>query len=130
MGFLQAELVLPHREGYAQPQEEEEEEERIHHKDVLAAKLKELKSWVELEAFCPVPRGAGKNVMAGRWVLRWKIIDGAKAVKARLVIRDFMDQQQGGLDTASFAARRTSQRLVLSVGVQYGWAIFSWDIGN
>eukprot|EP00959_Pyramimonas_sp_CCMP1952_P406558 8520971-Pyramimonas_sp.AAC.1 len=68
--------------------------------------------------------------MTGRWVLRWKIIDGAKAVKARLVIRGFMDQQQGGLDTASFTARRTSQRRVLSAGVQYGWAIFSWDIGN
>eukprot|EP00959_Pyramimonas_sp_CCMP1952_P287065 6003217-Pyramimonas_sp.AAC.1 len=68
--------------------------------------------------------------MTGRWVLRWKIIDGTKAVKARLVIRGFMDQQQGGLDTASLTARRTSQRLVLSVGVQYGWAIFSWDIGN
>ncbi|CAK0801215.1 unnamed protein product, partial [Prorocentrum cordatum] len=106
------------------------EEERIHHKDVLAAKLKELKSRAELEAFCPVPRGAGDNVMTGRWVLRWKIIDGAKTVKARLFIRGFMGQQQGGLDTASFTARSTSQRLVLGVGVQYCWAIFSWDIGN
>ena len=68
--------------------------------------------------------------MTGRWVLRWKIIDGKKQVKARLVIRGFMDQQQGALDTASFTARRSSQRLVLSVAVQHSWALFSWDIGN
>ena len=78
----------------------------------------------------PILRSQGRNVMTGRWVLRWKLIDGCKMIKARLVIRGFMDRQQGGLDTASFTARRTSQRLILSVAVQYGWRLFSWDIGN
>ena len=41
-----------------------------------------------------------------------------------------MDRQQGGLDTASFTARRTSQILILSVAVQHGWRLFSWDIGK
>ena len=41
-----------------------------------------------------------------------------------------MDRQQGSLDTASFTARRTSQRLILSVAVQHGWRLFSWGIGN
>ena len=106
------------------------EEEKKFHKEVVAAKEKELKAWVELEAIEPILRSEGRNVMTGRWVLRWKLVDGCKVIKARLVIRGFMDRQQGGLDTASFTARRTSQRMVLSVAVQYGWRLFSWDIGN
>ena len=96
----------------------------------MVAKEKELKAWVKLEAMGPIWRSQGRNVMTGRWVLRWKLIDGCKIIKARLVIRGFMDRQQGGLDTASFTARRTSQRLILSVAVQYGWRLFSWGIGN
>ena len=62
--------------------------------------------------------------------MRWKMIDGCKMIKARLVIRGFLDRQQGGLGTASFTARRTSQRLILSVAVQHGWRLFSWGTGN
>ena len=106
------------------------EEEKKFHKEVVAAKEKELEAWVELEAIEPILRSEGRNVMTGRWVLRWKLVDGCMVIKARLVIRGFMDRQQGGLDTASFTARRTSQRMVLSVAVQYGWRLFSWDIAN
>ena len=106
------------------------EEEKFYHKEVIAGKLKELQAWVDLEAFELIPRSKGKNIMTGRWVLRWKFVDGHKVVKARLVIRGFQDRQQSELDTASFTARRTSQRIVVSTAVQYDWRLFSWDIGN
>ena len=105
-------------------------EEKEHHDLVKAAKLKELQAWHDLGAWTPVPRAQGRNPMSGRWVLKWKYVDGKRIVKARLVIRGFLDKQQSNLDTSSFTARRTSQRLVVSVVVQHGWELFSWDISN
>ena len=55
------------------------------------AKEKELKAWVDLEAIEPIMRCDGRNIMTGRWVLRWKMIDGCEMIKARLLIRIFMD---------------------------------------
>ena len=72
----------------------------------------------------------GRNVMTGRWVLRWKLVDGRKMIKARLVIRGFTDGLQDGPDTTSHTARQRSQRLILNVAVQQGWRLFSWDTGN
>ena len=72
---------------------------------VIERSLDELKSkevadnWVEVEravrkdflsfhengTFKRVPRTASANVVTSRWLFKWKVIDGAKAVKARLV---------------------------------------------
>ena len=106
------------------------EEEKKHWKECVQAKRKELKAWVELESLEPAYRREATNPISARWLMKWKLVGGVWIIKARLVIRGFLDKQQNGLDTASFTASRTSQRLVLSVVVQHGWRLFSWDISN
>ena len=47
-----------------------------------AAKLSELKKWVDLFAFHRIPRKEAVNPVDSRWVLTWKIIDGVRSIKA------------------------------------------------
>ena len=42
-----------------------------------------VSSFTELKVFKPVPNSDVCNIMSSRWVLRWKLIDGHRAVKAR-----------------------------------------------
>ena len=55
-----------------------------------------------------------------RWILKWKVVDGKRVIKARLVVRGFMDGQGFGVDTNSATASRAEQRFVISIIVLRG----------
>ena len=69
-----------------------------------------------------------RNVCSSRWVLRWKLINGIRAIKARLTIRGYEDNE----DTSTFAstATRWSQRIVCSFAVLNGWSIWISDVST
>ena len=95
---------------------------------VEAAIRKEIKSFQDLETFKRAPRSSSRNICSSRWVLRWKMIDGVRSVKARLTIRGFEDVAQ---DIATYAstATRWGQRIICSIAIQYGWTLFTADVG-
>ena len=59
---------------------------KMHQKEVHAAMAKEWNSWNDHGTFKPRLRSAATNVIDSRWVLKWKIVDGVKTVKARLCV--------------------------------------------
>ena len=97
---------------------------------VQAARLKELKSWHSFGAWKLADRSTAKNVIDSRWVIKWKMIEGKKAIKARLVVRGFKDSQGDSILTAASTASRWGQRLVCQLVVQCGWKLFSFDVGS
>jgi hypothetical protein len=96
---------------------------------VNAACMKEIMSFKDNGAYEIADRANCKNLCTSRWVLRWKEIDGKRAVKARLTIRGFQDLQTD-LSTFSSTASRWTQRLILSVCVQRHWEVFVADIST
>ena len=66
--------------------------------------------------------------LSSRWVLKWKIIDKTRQVKARMVVQGFRDLQQ----VSSYASTTTrwGQRLVIVLAVQMGWPIYSADVSE
>ena len=68
--------------------------------------------------------------ITSRWVLTWKIIDGKKDVKARLVIKGFMDPQLNQIVTASATASALSHRMLASYAVNHGLQVVSYDVSQ
>jgi hypothetical protein len=69
-----------------------------------------------------------KNRIDSRWVLKWKIIDKTREVKARLCVRGFKDREAMELETFAGTATRWGQRMVYSIAAQHGWMLWSMDI--
>jgi hypothetical protein len=118
----------------SQRRELTKEEERLFSWEVRIAKLAEIRSFCQNDAF-EVCAASTLPVRAqtGRWLLTWKLAmsdDGTEtwSVKARLCIRGFEDDQQGELRVRSPTAGRTGQRLVLCTGVLKRWEVLSVDI--
>ena len=63
-------------------------------------------------------------------MLKWKIIEGIRAIKARLVVRGFKDSQANDLLTAASTASRWGQRLVNQLVAQMEWELFSFDVSS
>ena len=63
-------------------------------------------------------------------MLEWKLIDGKRAVKARLVVRGFKDRQGDDVQTAASTASRMGQRLVCQLVAQQCWRLFSFDVSD
>ena len=57
--------------------------------------------------------------IASRWVLTWKMIDGQLDVKARPVIKGFLDPQLNQIITASATASALSHRMLASYAVNH-----------
>ena len=95
---------------------------------VEAAVRKELASFMEHKTFTRALKSSCSNICSSRWVLRWKEIDGQRAIKARLTIRGFEDTA----DVSSYAstASRWSQRLIISIAVQQQWPLWVTDIST
>lgn len=91
---------------------------------------KELSSFSEHKCFKPVPKGSIPNVLTNRWLFRWKVIDGKKSVKARLVVHGFKDTAAASLSTFANTTSRWGQRLINSVATQRKWRLRSADIGT
>ena len=61
--------------------------------------IEELSRWQSLGAFERFPRAQADNLIDARWVLKWKIIDGIRTIKAKLTVRGFRDLQAGQVTT-------------------------------
>ena len=101
---------------------------KVHWKLVQTAILAELNSFIQHKVFCRVPKKGAQNICTSRWVMRWKLINNERAVKARLTIRGFQDQRE--VDTYAGTASRWSQRIVCSIAVQHSWAIWITDVAT
>ena len=84
----------------------------------LRPKNSSPKNYEKFEVFSPVEVNAiSKKVIDSRWVLTWKIADGAKKVKARLVAKGFQDPDltEGLVDTSGCVSLRSSHLQVASL---------------
>jgi hypothetical protein len=97
--------------------------------EVLKAIRKEILSFHDLGTFEIILRSAAENICSSRWVMKFKLVDGVKTVKARLTVRGYEDLASN-LTTFASTASRWGQRLVLSVAVQRKWQLFSWDVAS
>ena len=77
-----------------------------------------------------VPRKGATIILDPRWVLKWKLMDGKKSVKARLVMRGFKCQQAEDLLTAASTASRWVQRVVNVGVVEHNFRLFSFDVSS
>ena len=68
--------------------------------------------------------------IASRWVLTWKMIDGQLDVKARLVIKGFLDPQVNQIITASATASALSHRMLGSYAVNHELKVVSYDVSQ
>ena len=93
-------------------------------KETLEAKLNELKSWEENEAYEEVER-KDQSIISTRWVTRPKITEGKMKVKARLVLRGF--EENINFRTDSPTCRRESVRILLFILSNYKWELKSID---
>lgn len=89
----------------------------------------EVRSFHDLETFERTPRKDMENICSSRWVLRWKLKDEKRTVKARLTIRGFEDLQMD-LQTFAGTATRWGQRLISSMSAQNNWPIWAWDVST
>ena len=106
-------------------------EVETHVKEVKAADLKEVKSFVDHEVWQPVPlTQAGRNVISCTWVRKWKRKDSDRLVKSRLCCRGFLDKQKSELFKYASTASRLSQKMLVSNAVLHGWSIESWDVST
>ena len=98
------------------------------YKIVEEAIRKEVASFVEHKTFTRAMRKDCQNVCTSRWVLRWKEIDGKRAVKARLTIRGFQDLAE--VPSYASTAARWTQRLVISIAAQRNWDLWTADVST
>ena len=103
---------------------------RVHAKDVINAKRKELRNWHALGTFRKRPRQTAKNVVDSRWVIRWKNVGGVRSIKARLTVKGFKDLQGNHVETYAGTASRWGQRLIVSIAAMKRWTLFSADVGS
>ena len=99
---------------------------------VLNAKRKELKGIFAYDAAVPVKRSNchDSKPISSRWVLTWKIIDSKLDVKARVVIKGFLDPQLNEIVTAAATASALSHRMLGSYAVNNDMKIVSYDISQ
>ena len=92
------------------------------------AKLKELLALYKLGWYRRVPKLSAKNRVDTRWVIKWKAIEGERAIKARITMRGFKDMQES-METFAGTASRWAQRVVCSVCVQHSdFKLWSFDV--
>ena len=90
----------------------------------------ELACWVEHDSFVRQPTARATNVLDSRWVLKWKMIDAVRAVKARLPVRGYKDNQAYEVNVYAGTASQWGQRLVNMICAQNQWEMFSADISQ
>ena len=102
------------------------------HGDLVAsAKMKELEAWGKFKVFSPVKSNSlSKKSVDSHWVLTWKMVEGLKTVKARVVAKGFQDPdlQEGLVDTSGCVRLRSSHLQVISLSALKKWRLWSLDI--
>ena len=106
------------------------EEALAHVEECTQAMRDELLRWQKLNSFERYPRSLATNVLDSRWVLKWKMVDGKRSIKARLTVRGYKDLQGSELKTQASTATRWGQRIVCMVAVQNDWTLFSADVSQ
>ena len=107
----------------------------LHRDAVNEAKTKELKSWVDHKTGHPVAareygRRTGLRPLPSRWLVEWKMKEGVKVIKARLVLKGFAEEHQQQLFTSAPTATRISHRLVVLVCTVSKWFLWSLDVST
>ena len=82
------------------------EEALAHVEECTQAMRDELERWRKLESFRRYPRALSDNVLDSRCVLKWKLVDGKRVIKARLTVRGYKDLQGSDLKTQASTATR------------------------
>ena len=96
------------------------------------AKAKEWNSFVDNKVV-EIASRAGidpSRIIGSRWVLTWKVSEGEKVPKARLVLLGYQDPDLGEYARASPTLTRLGRHVVLQVAAQEGWSLFSLDAKN
>ena len=113
------------------------EEQKKHYHACREAKKKEIKSFIDHKVFDVRLRKRDRdfskpvfiNDIKAIWVMRWKLKDGKKIVKARLCLQGFRDKQT--MDSVSSStATRIGQRLIASVAANHNWNLLCLDIST
>lgn len=99
-------------------------------KEVFKAMVKELMSFHDLSAIKLGLKGTSGNCMTSRWVIRFKMIEGLKAIKARLTVHGFKDADAETLSTYASTACKWAQRLVCATAAQMRWELCSADVSS
>jgi hypothetical protein len=104
-------------------------EVRKNYELVREGMVKEIRSWTALDTVKPVFRHQATNIVDGKWVHKWKLVDGKRIIKSRLTLRGFKDLQGNHIETFAGTASRWGQRLICSVAAMNNWPMFSSDVG-
>ena len=106
-----------------------------HDKDVKAAILEELQTWIKYGNFQRAPIRGARNIMDSRFVAKWKVKFNDKTktryriIRMRMVMRGFKDWDADTLETYAGTASRLSQRLLVSeVACHPDWEFLSVDV--
>ena len=104
-------------------------------KEVVAAMITELKTWLKYGCFTRRKRSEARNIVDCKWVLKWKhelLPDGTtrRIIRARLTIRGFKDLDKAELIRYAGTSQRYSQRLLVSEAANRGWPIACTDISK
>ncbi len=101
-----------------------------HAMEVIEAKKTEITKLVTLKCFRRFLRKHARTVVDCRWVLRWKVENGKRVLRARLTLRGFKDRESD-LHTFACTASRWGQRAVNAVTAQQDdWVLLSMDIAT
>ena len=84
-------------------------------KEVTAAIVKELQTWLKYGCFTRRKRSDARNIVDCKWVIKWKhelLPDGTtrRIIRARLTIRGFKDLDKAELIRYAGTSQRYSQR--------------------
>ena len=111
------------------------EEVLKHDKEVMAAIMDELKTWLKFRCFSRKSRKQARNIVDCKWVIKWKkevLPDGntRRIIRARLTIRGFKDRDKDFLESYAGTSQRYSQRLLISEAATRRWPIAATDISK
>jgi hypothetical protein len=68
--------------------------------------VEELRRWNGFNAFKRMPKGLARNVLNSRSVLKGKIVDGQRQIKARMTVRGYRNMQASDLKRFSATTMR------------------------
>ena len=102
------------------------------HPDLIKQAIKdELSLWVKCQIMTRAPRSGASNVVTSRFVFKWKIVDGTRTIRARMVLHGFKDAVKNDSDTYAGTASRASQRLLVSEAALHPvWIFATTDISK